>query len=79
MPHRLGRRIADVLALDPAARALQYDGSWLTWGELGTAAQRVAGLVHPGARVGIMLRNRPALGYILGYGLHCFELYGLRT
>ena len=23
--------------------------------------------------------NRPALGYILGYGAHCFELYGVRT
>ena len=26
-----------------------------------------------------VLRNRPALGYILGYGVHCFELYGMRT
>jgi predicted MFS family arabinose efflux permease len=26
-----------------------------------------------------VLRNRPALGYILGYGAHCFELYGMRT
>jgi cyanate permease len=26
-----------------------------------------------------VLRNRPALGYILGYGSHCFELYGMRT
>jgi predicted MFS family arabinose efflux permease len=24
-------------------------------------------------------RNRDALGYILGYGAHCFELYGIRT
>jgi MFS family permease len=23
--------------------------------------------------------NREALGYILGYGAHCFELYGIRT
>lgn len=23
--------------------------------------------------------NRPALGYILAYGAHCFELYGIRT
>jgi predicted MFS family arabinose efflux permease len=23
--------------------------------------------------------NRPALGYIFGYGAHCFELYGIRT
>jgi predicted MFS family arabinose efflux permease len=26
-----------------------------------------------------VLRNRVALGYILGYGAHCFELYGMRT
>ena len=26
-----------------------------------------------------VLRNRPAMGYILGYGVHCFELYGFRT
>ena len=26
-----------------------------------------------------VLRNRPALGYILGYGAHCFELYGMQT
>ncbi|QQS15128.1 MAG: MFS transporter [Rhodospirillales bacterium] len=26
-----------------------------------------------------VLRNRPALGYILGYGAHCFELYGMRA
>ena len=26
-----------------------------------------------------VLRNRPALGYMLGYGAHCFELYGMRT
>jgi MFS family permease len=26
-----------------------------------------------------VLKNRPALGYVLGYGAHCFELYGMRT
>jgi MFS family permease len=26
-----------------------------------------------------VLRNRPAMGYILGYGAHCFELYAMRT
>ena len=26
-----------------------------------------------------VLRNRPTLGYILGYGAHCFELFGFRT
>jgi MFS family permease len=28
---------------------------------------------------GPVLRNRPAMGFILGYGVHCFELYGFRT
>lgn len=31
------------------------------------------------AGLGGVGRNRPALGYILGYGAHCFELYGMRT
>jgi predicted MFS family arabinose efflux permease len=26
-----------------------------------------------------VLANRSAMGYILGYGAHCFELYGMRT
>jgi len=26
-----------------------------------------------------VLRNRVAMGYVLGYGAHCFELYGMRT
>jgi predicted MFS family arabinose efflux permease len=28
---------------------------------------------------GPVVRNRPAMGYVLGYGAHCFELYGIRT
>jgi MFS family permease len=26
-----------------------------------------------------VLSNRAAMGYVLGYGAHCFELYGMRT
>jgi predicted MFS family arabinose efflux permease len=26
-----------------------------------------------------VVRNRPAMGFVLGYGAHCFELYGIRT
>jgi MFS family permease len=26
-----------------------------------------------------VVRNRAAMGYVLGYGAHCFELYGMRT
>jgi predicted MFS family arabinose efflux permease len=25
------------------------------------------------------MKNRAAMGYVLGYGAHCFELYGIRT
>jgi predicted MFS family arabinose efflux permease len=28
---------------------------------------------------GPVLRNRAAMGYVFGYGAHCFELYGIRT
>ena len=28
---------------------------------------------------GPVVKNRPAMGYVLGYGAHCFELYGVRT
>lgn len=40
---------------------------------------------RPAPRTGRLLNfapvfaNREALGYILGYGAHCFELYGIRT
>jgi predicted MFS family arabinose efflux permease len=26
-----------------------------------------------------VIRNRPAMGFVFGYGAHCFELYGIRT
>jgi MFS family permease len=32
-----------------------------------------------GRRMRLVLRNRPAVGYILGYAAHCWELYGLRA
>src|ERR1044072_6247371 len=28
---------------------------------------------------GPVFRNRQAMGFVLGYGAHCFELYGIRT
>ena len=56
---------------------------------LGPAVMAVVALslreVKPSARRGRLLnfrpvlQNRVALGYILGYGAHCFELYGMRT
>lgn len=56
---------------------------------LGPAAMVLVALllrpIAPAPRVGPLLdfrpvlRNRAALGYVLGYGAHCFELYGMRT
>ena len=37
------------------------------------------GTKRPLLDFGPVVRNRPALGFILGYGAHCFELYGVRT
>ncbi|MGA5536240.1 class I adenylate-forming enzyme family protein [Mycolicibacterium nivoides] len=59
MAHPLSQRIDDVLDLDPAANAIQYDGKWHTWGQVATLARRI-GEVSSGTRVGIMLRNQPA-------------------
>jgi MFS family permease len=56
---------------------------------LGPAAMAIVALmlrpVAPAPRTGPLLdfkpvlRNRQAMGYVLGYGAHCFELYGMRT
>jgi acyl-CoA synthetase (AMP-forming)/AMP-acid ligase II len=56
----LSQRIGAVLAIDPAAPALEFEGSWHTWGELQATVSAVAAHVPAGARVGILLRNRPA-------------------
>jgi len=64
----LSDRIAEVVALDPAADAVEFDGLWRTWGELAKTADEVAALIdRPGLQVGILLRNRPSsIGLLLG-------------
>jgi long-chain acyl-CoA synthetase len=64
----LGERIAAVLAIDPAAPAIEFAGRWRTWGELATTVESVAAqLPVPGTRVGVLLRNRPAqVALVLG-------------
>jgi long-chain acyl-CoA synthetase len=59
--HPLSQRIADVLVLQPDAPALEYEGHWVSWGELGEMADRIGGLVGGGEQpqIGILLRNRP--------------------
>ncbi|UGQ12502.1 AMP-binding protein [Yinghuangia sp. ASG 101] len=67
LTHPLGRRIADVTAIDPAARAVEYQGTWHTWGEIGAAAEAIADRLPRSARVGVLLRNRPlSVAHVLG-------------
>ncbi|MFG1929289.1 class I adenylate-forming enzyme family protein [Mycobacterium sp. NPDC048908] len=69
--HALRRRIADVLALQPDAAAIEYHGRWSTWHQVGQLAGRIAAI--GAADVGMVLRNDPAqvaafLGVLLGGG-----------
>jgi len=74
--HPLCQRIADVLDLQPGADAIEYDGRWHSWGQLGEAARQMASLTaeHGTApQIGMLLRNRPGqvaafLGVLLGGG-----------
>src|SRR4051812_32143372 len=65
-------RLREVLALDPSAPALEFEGTWFTWGELSAAADSVDAVLRArglgaGSPVGLMLRNRPStLGTMLG-------------
>ncbi|MDT5219199.1 MAG: long-chain acyl-CoA synthetase, partial [Mycobacterium sp.] len=36
--HPLSQRIADVLDLQPDSPAIEYDGRWLSWDQIGAAA-----------------------------------------
>jgi long-chain acyl-CoA synthetase len=70
--HPLSQRIADVLRLQPDARAIEYEGQWLSWAQLADMADKIrvrVGSSQP--QVGILLRNKPAhvaalLGVLLG-------------
>ena len=71
--HPLSTRIADVLRLDPAAPAIEYEDRWRTWGEVAALAGRIESTGVAGRPVGMLLRNTPAhvaslLGVLLGGG-----------
>ncbi len=56
-----------MLALDPAAPALEFEHRWYPWGDLGAAADAIEPHVAPGERVAVLLRNRPPqVGLLLG-------------
>jgi long-chain acyl-CoA synthetase len=74
--HPLSQRIADVLDLQPDARAIEYEGQWVSWGQVGEAAHRIGSLTaeyRDNPQIGMLLRNRPGqvaafLGVLLGGG-----------
>lgn len=71
--HPLSRRISDALALDADAPAIEYDGEWVSWGQVARLAAQVDGAGVTGRQVGMVLRNTPAhvaslLGVLLGGG-----------
>ena len=60
----LSARISEVLSIDPAAPAVEFEGEWHSWGELasagaavGEAAERAG--VAPSGPVGVLMQNRP--------------------
>ncbi len=61
----LSARISTLLTLDPAHRAVQFEGAWLTWGDMATLVTELdrlfsrAGLGE-GATIALITRNRPA-------------------
>lgn len=72
MSQQLADRIRAVLAIDPRAPAIEYEGRWVDWQGLSDIAAdvqnhlRTAGLGQ-GAPVGLVLRNHPAMvGAMLG-------------
>ena len=71
--HPLCRRIAAVLDLAPDQPAIEYEGQWFSWHQVGTLASTIAASVGDRGQVGILLRNTPAhvaalLGVLLAGG-----------
>lgn len=68
----LSERVAAVLTLDPAAPAIEFERRWYPWRAIGRTADDVATALEglglgAGARVGVLLRNRPVpVGLALG-------------
>lgn len=57
-------RISAVMGLDPSMPAVQYEGRWYTWGDIGSVGQaldvHLAGL-PPETPIGVLTRNRPSM------------------
>lgn len=54
--------IEAVLGLDPAADAIEFEGRWVTWGQLAAvkaAIETHLAILGAGGRIGVLMRNRP--------------------
>src|SRR3954471_4310834 len=58
--HPLRQRIAEVLDIAPHASAIEYDGQWSSYGQVGALARHIGSLVDGRGQVGMLLRNRPS-------------------
>jgi acyl-CoA synthetase (AMP-forming)/AMP-acid ligase II len=66
----LSKSVAGVLAIDPAAPALEFDGVWQDWGTLDARSQAICAAleqigVAENSRVGVLLRNQGDLVPVL--------------
>jgi len=67
---KLAEMIRGVLAIDPSAPAIEYERVWHTWGDIAAAAERLDAVLTEqgilrGARVAVLLRNRPEFVAVL--------------
>jgi acyl-CoA synthetase (AMP-forming)/AMP-acid ligase II len=72
MSSGISARIRAVLDIDPAAPAIEFEGSWYSWGELASAADEIDAALSAlgsaaGTPIGVLLANQPAaVGLLLG-------------
>ena len=63
---QLKERIGTILSLDPTAPAIEFDGKWTNWGEIGRAYRALDEILDANglgadSRIGLMLRNHAAV------------------
>jgi long-chain acyl-CoA synthetase len=62
--------VRNVMAIDPAAPALEYGKVWHSWGELTGIIEAIEGIykvegIAPGTRIGGILRNTPQIAAVI--------------
>ena len=62
--------VREIMAIDPSASALEYNGHWTTWGDLNAVIDAVNRIfddndIAPGTRVGGVLRNTPHIAALI--------------